>query len=76
MSTLPFQGGSFSGFGTYANVDRQGHFTLKQLRLHVLNEAHTNSYTGPRLTNVFINIVLFTEMNWLGGWLPHPFSLE
>ena len=26
-----------------------GHFTLKQLRLSVLNEMHTNSYTGPRL---------------------------
>ena len=23
--------------------------TLKQLRLSVLNEVHTNSYTGPRL---------------------------
>jgi hypothetical protein len=31
------------------HVDRHGHFTLKQLRLPVLNEAHTNSYTGPRL---------------------------
>jgi hypothetical protein len=36
-----------SDFGTY---DRHGHFTLKQLRLPVLNETHTNSYTGPRLT--------------------------
>ena len=24
------------------------HFTLKQLRLPVLNEMNTNSYTGPR----------------------------
>ena len=54
MSTLPFQGGVIlrtfaldSGFGTYA--DRHGHFTLKQLRLLVANEMHTNSYTGPRL---------------------------
>ena len=31
------------------HVDRHGHFTLKQLRLPVLNETHTNSYTGPRL---------------------------
>ena len=61
MSTLPFQGGVIfrtfvpdSGFGTYANVDRHGHFTLKQLRLPVLNETHTNSYTGPRLVCVFI----------------------
>jgi hypothetical protein len=57
MSTLPFQGGIIfrtfvldSGFGTYAmHVDRHGNFTLKQLRLPVLNEMHTNSYTGPRL---------------------------
>ena len=33
------------------HVDRHGNFTLKQLRLSVLNEVHTNSYTGPRLTN-------------------------
>jgi hypothetical protein len=32
------------------HVDRHGHFTLKQLKLPVLNEMHTNSYTGPRLT--------------------------
>ncbi len=31
------------------HVVRHGHFTLKQLRLSVLNEMHTNSYTGPRL---------------------------
>jgi hypothetical protein len=56
MSTLQFQGRVIlrtffqdTGFGTYANVDRHGHFTLKQLRLPVLNETHTNSYTGPRL---------------------------
>ena len=30
-------------------VIRHGHFTLKQLRLPVVNETHTNSYTGPRL---------------------------
>ena len=34
-----------SGFGTcICHVDRHGHFTLKQLRLPVLNETHTNSY--------------------------------
>ena len=31
------------------HVVRHGHFTLEQLRLPVLNEMHTNSYTGPRL---------------------------
>ena len=31
------------------HVARPGHFTLKQLRLPVLNEMHTNSCTGPRL---------------------------
>ena len=31
------------------HVVRHGHFTLKQLRLPVLNEMHTNSCTGPRL---------------------------
>ena len=31
------------------HVDRPGKFTLiKQSRLSVLNEMHTNSYTGPR----------------------------
>ena len=39
-----------SGFGTcICHVDRHGHFTLKQLRLPVLNETHTNSYTDPSL---------------------------
>ena len=36
-------------FSHICHVDRHGHFTLKQLRLPVLNESHTNSYTGPRL---------------------------
>jgi hypothetical protein len=36
-------------FSHICHVDRHGHFTLKQLRLHVLNETHTNIYTGPRL---------------------------
>ena len=58
MSALPFQGGVIfrttfdpdSGFGTYAMLTAMhGHFTLKQLRLPVLNETHTNIYTGPRL---------------------------
>ena len=37
-------------FSHIRNVDRHGHFTLKQLRLPVVNESHTNSYTGPRLS--------------------------
>ncbi len=41
-----------SAFGTYANVVRHGHFTLKQLRLSALNEMHTNSYTGSRLLSL------------------------
>ena len=59
MSTLLFQGGVIlrtfvpdSGFGTYANTDRHGHFTLKQLRLSLVNETHTKPYTGPRLITV------------------------
>ena len=31
------------------HVDRHGQLTLKQLRLSVLNEMHTNSNTSPRL---------------------------
>jgi hypothetical protein len=31
------------------HFDRHGHFTLKQSILPVLNEMHTNIYTGPRL---------------------------
>jgi hypothetical protein len=48
---MPFQGGSFWGLSPrhIHGVDRHGHFTLKQLRLPVLNETHTNIYTGPRL---------------------------
>ena len=50
-----FRAGSFSElspriqFWHICHVDRHGHFTLKQLRLPVLNETHTNIYTGPRL---------------------------
>jgi hypothetical protein len=36
-------------FWHICHVDRHGHFTLKQLKLPVLNETHTNIYTGPRL---------------------------
>ena len=38
----------FSLWHTF-HVVRHGHFTLKQLRLPILNEMHTNSCTGPRL---------------------------
>ena len=34
---------------TVCYVDRHGHFTLKQLRLSLVNETHTKPYTGPRL---------------------------
>ena len=37
------------GFGQRYHVDRHGQLAIKQLRLSVLNEMHTNSYTGPRL---------------------------
>ncbi len=48
---------SFSGLSpqirvlaNISHVDRHGHFTLNQLRLSVLNETYTNSFTaGPRL---------------------------
>jgi hypothetical protein len=53
---FPFQklSDNDSGFRFWhiCHVDRHGHFTLKQLRLPVLNETHTNSYTGPRLTKI------------------------
>ena len=39
-------------FWHICHVDRHGHFTLKQLRLPVLNETHTNIYTGPRLSGI------------------------
>ena len=61
-----FRAGSFSGqdvcpgfrFWHICHVDLHGHFTLKQLRLLVLNETHTNSYTAPRLENNTVNGVL------------------
>ena len=37
------------GFWQRYHVDRHGQLALKQLRLSVLNEMHTNSYTGPGL---------------------------
>ena len=41
-------------FSHICHVDRHGHFTLKQLRLPVVNESHTNSYTGPRYYSVTV----------------------
>ena len=35
------------------HVDHRGQFTLKQLRLSLLSEMHTNIYTGPRLSVSF-----------------------
>ena len=42
------------GFGKWhiCHVDRHGHFTLKQLRLSLVNETHTKPYTGPRLDKI------------------------
>ena len=39
------------GFGKWhiCHVDRHGQFTLKQLRLSLVNEMPTNFCTGPRL---------------------------
>ena len=37
-------------FGQRYHFDRHGQLALKQLRLSVLNEMHTNSYTGPFCT--------------------------
>ena len=63
MSTLPFQGrGHFedfrSGFGLWhiCHVERHGHFTLKQLRLSLVNEIPTKLYSGPRLITIAITI--------------------
>jgi hypothetical protein len=68
MSTLPFQGGVIfrtfapdSGFRTYMPCWPTWSFTLKQLRLPVLNKSHIDSYAGPRLqwkqvTNIFSSI--------------------
>ena len=37
------------------HVDQHGQLTLKQLRLSVLNEMHTNSNTGPRLIPRYVD---------------------
>ena len=45
------QGSAVSGRGHFQDrfpcpFDRHGHFTLNHLRLSVLNETHTNFFTG------------------------------
>ena len=43
------------GFGFWPagyHVDQHGQLNLKHLRLSVLNEMHTNLYTGPRLSSL------------------------
>ncbi len=51
------------GFGQRYHVDRHGQLTLKQLRLSVLNEMHTNSYIGPRLLTLLPDDS-FTDVNF------------
>ena len=48
------------------HVVRHGHFTLKQLRLPVLNEMHTNSCTGPRLNGL---VTSFTKVHYLASFV-------
>ena len=52
--TLSFQGrvvfrnfALTSEFGTCTMFDHRGHFTVKQLRLSLVKQIRTNSYTGP-----------------------------
>ena len=45
------------GFWRICYVYRHVHFTLKQLRLSLVNEIHTNSYTGPRLQGPGCDVV-------------------
>jgi hypothetical protein len=77
MSALPFQGGVIfmtfvpdSGFGTYGHVDRHGHFTLKQLRLPVVNETHTKSYTRLVLARSFVRRFLSLSETMNGSVSP------
>ena len=42
------------GFEQHYHLNRHGQLALKQLRLSVVNEMHTNSYTGPRLKPIDI----------------------
>ena len=60
--------GILSGFSLWHtfHVVRHGHFILKQLRLHVLNEMHTNSCTGPRLSAPAYNTLLVSDTFLIG----------
>ena len=40
------------GFWHICHANRHGHFTLKQLRLSLVNEMHTNVYSYPIVVNV------------------------
>jgi hypothetical protein len=61
-----FRAGSFSGLSSriqvLAHMPCCRHFTLKPLRLPVLNETHTNSYTGPRLDTILGHFPLHTHV--------------
>ena len=65
LSTLPFQGGVIlrifvpdSAFGTYAMLTT---IVSLPLRLFLVNEIYTNSYTGPRPQRNYI-ISPFTDL--------------
>ena len=51
------------GLGQHYHVDRHGQLTLKQSRLSVLNEMHTNSYTGPRLYVLIISFTVYLRVH-------------
>ena len=47
--------------GQRYHLDRHGQLALKQLRLSVLNEMRTNSYTGPRLLTIRLRAVVIDD---------------
>ena len=57
------------GFGQRYHVDHHGQPTLKQLRLSVLNEMHTNSYSGPRLERFCVD---YRKLNGVIRTDSHP----
>ena len=55
MTALLFQGGVIlRTFVPDSAMFTDGQFTLKQLRLSLVNEINTDSYTGPRLHQNYI----------------------
>ena len=50
------------------HVDLHGELALKQLRLSVLNETHTTSYTGPRLIYYIIDYTSIYRVSLLFNW--------